>query len=78
MRKPPPDIVLRSDHAWHRRCRDKTAHDEHGTCVILVVTATTVGNRDQVFEAMGHGALDAVNTPVMTRDNGLMCAASDP
>jgi len=32
-------------------------------CVILVVTATTVGNRDQVFEAMGHGALDAVNTP---------------
>jgi chemotaxis response regulator CheB len=32
-------------------------------CVILVVTATTVGNRDQVFEAMGYGALDAVNTP---------------
>jgi len=34
-------------------------------CVILVVTATTVGNRDQVFEAMGHGALDAVNTPTL-------------
>jgi two-component system response regulator WspF len=34
-------------------------------CVILVVTATTVGNRDMVFEAMGHGALDAVNTPTM-------------
>ena len=34
-------------------------------CVILVVTATTVGNRDKVFEAMGHGALDAVNTPVL-------------
>jgi len=32
-------------------------------CVILIVTATTVGNRDQVFEAMGYGALDAVNTP---------------
>jgi chemotaxis response regulator CheB len=32
-------------------------------CVILVVTATTVGNRNHVFEAMGHGALDAVNTP---------------
>jgi len=32
-------------------------------CVILVVTATTVGNRDKVFDAMGHGALDAVNTP---------------
>jgi two-component system, chemotaxis family, response regulator WspF len=34
-------------------------------CVILVVTATTVGNRDLVFEAMGHGALDAVNTPTL-------------
>jgi two-component system response regulator WspF len=34
-------------------------------CVILVVTATTVGNRDMVFEAMGYGALDAVNTPVL-------------
>ena len=34
-------------------------------CVILVVTATTVGNRDLVFEAMGHGALDAVNTPIL-------------
>lgn len=34
-------------------------------CVILVVTATTVGNRDQVFEAMGYGALDAVNTPTL-------------
>ncbi len=34
-------------------------------CVILVVTATTVGNRNMVFEAMGHGALDAVNTPIL-------------
>ena len=34
-------------------------------CVILVVTATTVGNRNLVFEAMGHGALDAVNTPTL-------------
>jgi len=34
-------------------------------CVILIVTATTIGNRDAVFEAMGHGALDAVNTPVL-------------
>jgi two-component system response regulator WspF len=33
--------------------------------VILVVTATTVGNRGLVFEAMGHGALDAVNTPTL-------------
>ncbi len=34
-------------------------------CVILVVTATTVGNRNKVFEAMGYGALDAVNTPTL-------------
>ena len=34
-------------------------------CVILVVTATTLGNRDKVFDAMGYGALDAVNTPVL-------------
>jgi two-component system, chemotaxis family, response regulator WspF len=40
-------------------------------CVILVVTATTVGNRDMVFEAMGHGALDAVNTPVLGRGQDL-------
>ena len=37
-------------------------------CVILIVTATTVGNRDMVFEAMGYGALDAVNTPALGSD----------
>jgi chemotaxis response regulator CheB len=40
-------------------------------CVILVVTATTMGNRDKVFEAMGYGALDAVNTPVLGTGNHL-------
>jgi two-component system response regulator WspF len=40
-------------------------------CVILVVTATTVGNRDKVFEAMGHGALDAVNTPTLGKDGAM-------
>jgi two-component system response regulator WspF len=44
-------------------------------CVILVVTATTAGNRDKVFEAMGHGALDAVNTPVLGRGHHLDGAA---
>jgi chemotaxis response regulator CheB len=34
-------------------------------CVVLVVTATTIGNRHLVFEAMGYGALDAVNTPTL-------------
>jgi len=34
-------------------------------CAILVVTATVTGNASKVFDAMGHGALDAVNTPVL-------------
>ena len=32
-------------------------------CPILVVTATVQGRIDMVYEAMGHGALDAVDTP---------------
>ena len=34
-------------------------------CPILVVTATMEGHAGKVFEAMGHGALDAINTPMM-------------
>ena len=34
-------------------------------CAILVVTATVRGHAGRVFEAMGAGALDAVNTPVL-------------
>ena len=34
-------------------------------CAILVVTAAVAGNTSKVFEAMGWGALDAVNTPVL-------------
>jgi len=45
-------------------------------CVILVVTATTVGNRHLVFEAMGHGALDAVNTPTLGANGGM--AGAEP
>ena len=37
-------------------------------CPILVVTATLDGNTPKVFEAMGHGALDATNIPVMESD----------
>jgi two-component system response regulator WspF len=32
-------------------------------CAILVVTATVSGHLDQVYQAMGYGALDAVDTP---------------
>jgi len=34
-------------------------------CPILVVTATMENHTGKVFEAMGHGALDAINTPMM-------------
>lgn len=35
-------------------------------CAVLVVTATVRGNSSKVYEAMGHGALDAVATPSLT------------
>jgi len=34
-------------------------------CIILIVTASVSKNAGKVFEAMGYGARDAVNTPVL-------------
>ncbi|MDZ4262725.1 MAG: chemotaxis response regulator protein-glutamate methylesterase [Pseudomonadota bacterium] len=34
-------------------------------CAILIVTSTVAGNASKAFQAMGFGALDAVNTPVL-------------
>jgi two-component system, chemotaxis family, response regulator WspF len=36
-------------------------------CAIVVVTANVTRNASKVFQAMGAGALDAVNTPVLER-----------
>ena len=36
-------------------------------CAIVVVTANVNHHSSKVFEAMGAGALDAVNTPVLER-----------
>ncbi|MEF3698033.1 chemotaxis response regulator protein-glutamate methylesterase [Desulfolutivibrio sp.] len=41
-------------------------------CAIVVVTATVSGNAGKVFEAMGHGALDAVATPVLGLDGAIV------
>jgi two-component system response regulator WspF len=41
---------------------------EHTPCPIVIVTATVEGNASMVFQAMGVGALDAVNTPVLGPD----------
>ena len=40
-------------------------------CAILVVTSSVTGNTSQVFEAMGAGAIDAVNTPVISTDSNM-------
>ncbi len=37
-------------------------------CPILLVTSSVAGNFNKVYEAMGHGGLDAVNTPCLGRD----------
>ena len=44
-------------------------------CAILVVTATVEGNAGKVFEAMGAGALDVVQTPTFGGDDGAQGAA---
>ena len=40
-------------------------------CPILVVTATVTGNAARVFEALGAGALDAIDTPNLSSPDGL-------
>ena len=39
-------------------------------CAVVIVTADVDRNSPKVFEAMGAGALDAVDTPVMGQQNG--------
>ena len=41
-------------------------------CAILLVTSTIEGNSSKVFEAMGAGALDVINTPVLTQADDSM------
>ncbi len=38
-------------------------------CPILLVTSSVNTNSALVFEAMGYGALDAINTPILTANN---------
>jgi two-component system response regulator WspF len=45
---------------------------KHSPCPILVVTATIPGHYDLVIQAMGGGALDAVETPVMGPGGAVM------
>lgn len=42
---------------------------QESPCAILVVTSSVEDNTALVFKAMGYGALDAVNTPVLNPDH---------
>src|SRR5262245_22313144 len=37
-------------------------------CPILLVTSSVASNYNMVYRAMGHGSLDAVNTPTLAAD----------
>jgi len=43
-------------------------------CAIVVVTSDVLGHTSGVFEAMGHGALDAVDTPILSGGNTMDAA----
>jgi two-component system, chemotaxis family, response regulator WspF len=43
-------------------------------CPILMVTDSVNGNAARVFDAMGHGALDAVDLPALSAGRGQMAA----
>lgn len=45
-------------------------------CAILIVTACTETNMSKVYEALGYGALDAVNTPVLGGDDSAEMAST--
>ena len=45
-------------------------------CAILVVTASVGANAARVFDAMGYGAIDAVDTPVLGRGDSQEGAAA--
>jgi two-component system response regulator WspF len=45
-------------------------------CAILVVTASVSGHISKVYQAMGYGALDAVDTPVLKTNGEVSGAAS--
>ena len=45
-------------------------------CAILVVTATVDGNFGRVYDALGAGAVDAVDTPTLHGANGAAGAAA--
>ena len=61
-----PDLILMDLIMPHMNGVEATRRIMASTpCAIVVVTASVKDHASQVFEAMGAGALDAVNTPVL-------------
>lgn len=50
---------------------------ETAPCAILVVTATVEGNSTRVYEALGAGAVDAVETPALGKSASMLLVKLD-
>jgi two-component system response regulator WspF len=69
-RKDIPDLILMDLHMPGMNGVVATKIIMESTpCPILIVTASVNKNTAMVFEAMGNGALDAVNTPILFGEN---------
>lgn len=66
-RADPPDLVLVVVRGVGLNSADVTRRImSRGPCAILLVTVEESVNPGRVFEAMGHGALDAIELPTLT------------
>ncbi len=71
-----PDLILIDLHLPGMNCVETIARImANSPCAIVIVTPNVSANAAQVFEAMGHGALDAVNTPVIVTNEQVDGAA---